>query len=155
MAALTGHTLDNLADGASYARVAKTAISAGKIVLTSGVTGTLPVGNTEADVTDYSAAAATAQAQADAAQAAAELAAANYTDVREQAMIDGVITDAEQSAIDAAALDATTKANAAEAAALVATQAWSAEGADVTPTDRLFTDATTRANIEEIGRAHV
>ena len=55
-----------------------------------------------ADVTDYAAAAATAQSKADAAQQAAE----NYTNIREQAMIDGVITDAEQGAIDAAATDA-------------------------------------------------
>ena len=43
VAALTGHTLDNLANGATYGRVNLTAISAGKIVLTAlGVTGTLP-----------------------------------------------------------------------------------------------------------------
>ena len=51
-------------------------------------------------------------------------------------MIDGVITDAEQGAIDAAAIDATNKANAAESAAESAaqlyTEGWSAENADVT-----------------------
>jgi hypothetical protein len=64
--------------------------------------------------------------------------------IRADAYSDGIVTAEEERAI----LDATTKANAAQAAALVATQAWSAEGADVTPTTRLFTDATTRANIE-------
>ena len=85
-----------------------------------------------ADVTDYAAAAATAQNKADSAQAAAE----NYTNIREQAMIDGVITDAEQDAINAAAIDATNKANAAESAAESAaqiyTEGWSAQNADVT-----------------------
>ena len=85
-----------------------------------------------ADVTDYAAAAATAQEKADAAEAAAQ----TYTNVREQAMIDGVITDAEQGAIDAAAIDATNKANAAESAAESAaqlyTEGWSGQNADVT-----------------------
>ena len=85
-----------------------------------------------ADVTDYAAAAATAQQKADDAQTAAE----SYTNIREQAIIDGVITDAEQNAIDAAATDATNKANAAESAAESAaqlyTEGWSGQNADVT-----------------------
>jgi len=85
-----------------------------------------------ADVTDYAAAAATAQQKADDAQTAAE----SYTNIREQAMIDGVITDAEQGAIDAAAIDAANKANAAESAAESAaqlyTEGWSGQNADVT-----------------------
>lgn len=54
-------TLDDIENGANFGKVALTAISAGKIVLTGGggVTGSLPVGNTDADVTadnaqDYS-----------------------------------------------------------------------------------------------------
>ena len=85
-----------------------------------------------ADVTDYAAAAATAQQKADEAQTAAQ----DYTNIREQAMIDGVITDAEQDAINAASTDATNKANAAESAAETAaksyTQGWSNQNADVT-----------------------
>jgi len=52
VAALTGRTLDDLNDGASYGRVAVTSISAGKIVLTSGVSGSLPVANSDAKCTD-------------------------------------------------------------------------------------------------------
>ena len=100
-----------------------------------------------ADVTDYAAAAATAQQKADEAQTAAE----NYTNIREQAMIDGVITDAEQGAIDAAAIDATNKANAAESAAESAaqiyTEGWSAENADVTD----YADRRVASAIEEAG----
>ena len=56
VAALTGHTLDGLADGASYGRVALTAISAGKIILTAaGVTGTLPTALSAAKCTDAAA----------------------------------------------------------------------------------------------------
>ena len=51
-----GTDLDAIADGDSYARVAKTAISAGKIVLTSsGVTGTLPTALSAAKCTDATA----------------------------------------------------------------------------------------------------
>jgi hypothetical protein len=53
---MPGLTLDDLADGSTYGRVAKTAISAGKIVLTSaGVTGTLPTTLSEAKCTDANA----------------------------------------------------------------------------------------------------
>ena len=45
-----------------------------------------------ADVTDYAAAAATAQQKADDAQAAAE----SYTNIREQAMIDGCSCNSQQ-----------------------------------------------------------
>ena len=106
VAALTGHTLDGLADGASYGRVALTAISAGKIILTAaGVTGTLPTALSAAKCTDAN---------------------ADQTSINTAANITGQGDLAVQNRGD---LDYT-------------------DGADVTPTDRLFTDATTRANIE-------
>jgi len=52
----TEDDLDGVPDGSSYGRVAKTAISAGKIVLTSsGVTGTLPTSLSDAKCTDANA----------------------------------------------------------------------------------------------------
>lgn len=50
-------TLDDIENGADFGKVALTAISAGKIVLTGGggVTGILPVGNTDAKCTDANA----------------------------------------------------------------------------------------------------
>ena len=101
-----GTNLDAIADGASYARVAKTAISAGKIVLTSsGVSGSLPVDFSDAKNTNPL---------------------ADQTSINTAANITGQGDLAVQNRGD---LDYT-------------------DGADVTPTDRLFTDATTRANIE-------
>lgn len=49
----TSDDLDDIDDGTNWGKVAKTAISAGKIVLTGGggVDGVLPVGNTDADIT--------------------------------------------------------------------------------------------------------
>lgn len=48
-------TLDDVSDGASYAKVATTSITAGQIILTAGVTGSLPVGNSDAKCTNASA----------------------------------------------------------------------------------------------------
>ena len=57
-------TQDDLADGATYGRVALTAISAGLIVLTTGVSGSLPVANSDAKCTDADADQTSANAQA-------------------------------------------------------------------------------------------
>ena len=59
-----GTNLDAIADGSSYKRVPSTTISAGKIVLTSGVSGSLPVANSEAKCTDANADQTSANAQA-------------------------------------------------------------------------------------------
>lgn len=59
--------LDNISDGSTWGRVAKTSISAGKIILTSGtgVSGTLPVANTAAKCTDANADQTSANTAAD------------------------------------------------------------------------------------------
>ena len=44
--------LDDIVDGETFGRVALTSISAGKIVLTAGVSGSLPVANSDAKCTD-------------------------------------------------------------------------------------------------------
>ena len=53
LSAISG-SLDDIADGDNYGRVAKTSISAGKIVLDGGggVAGSLPIDNTDAKCTD-------------------------------------------------------------------------------------------------------
>ena len=62
----TANSLDDVPDGASYSRVATTAISAGKIVLTSsGVSGTLPTTLSAAKCTDASADQTSANTAAD------------------------------------------------------------------------------------------
>jgi hypothetical protein len=47
--------LDDISDGTSYGRVALTSITAGQIILTAGVTGSLPVANSDAKCTDANA----------------------------------------------------------------------------------------------------
>ena len=49
----TSDDLDDISDGSSFGRIASTSITAGKIVLTAGagVDGSLPVTNTDADIT--------------------------------------------------------------------------------------------------------
>ena len=60
-----GGDLDDVSDGTSYGRVASTSITAGKIVLNggAGVSGALPVGNTDAKCTDPNADQTSANAQ--------------------------------------------------------------------------------------------
>ena len=48
-------SLDDVDDGLTYGKVATTSISAGKIVLTLGVSGSLPVANSDAKCTDVNA----------------------------------------------------------------------------------------------------
>ena len=73
-------SLDNLADGVTYSRVLTTAISAGKIVLTSsGVTGTLPTALTVAKCTDANADQTSAHTAANAAAYTGASIATGYT----------------------------------------------------------------------------